>query len=309
MSKKKKGGGKGCLFVVTLLIMAVIGGLAYLWWPTKSWEGLKTEINSLSRTVQSIVKSSTEKLAEPSKADKKVAYRFAILSDSHEDTTVFPKIVGQIAARQDLSFVAFLGDASNAGELSKLREAKAYLDNIEIPVHVIPGDHDRNWLPQRDLRNYKQTFGVTATSFSFSKGDESFIFIDNSDSTNGIDAASWAWLEGELEKRKETNMYVFMSTPLYNPYLSFKTMGSQNEAVKDQAGQLADLLSGYPVQVIFAGDTHTYSQYKDEEHKLSVVTVGSAGTNKNFLPLYVEVEIYSDGSYNATSIPYKEDGR
>lgn len=32
--------------------------------------------------------------------------------------------------------------------------------------------------------------------------------------------------------------YVFMSTPLYNPYLSFKTMGSQDEGVKEQAERL-----------------------------------------------------------------------
>lgn len=58
----------------------------------------------------------------------------------------------------------------------------------------------------RDLTNFKQTFGISATSFSFSKGNESFIFIDNSDSVHGIDSASWSWLKKELEARKKSHV-------------------------------------------------------------------------------------------------------
>lgn len=60
------------------------------------------------------------------------------------------------------------------------------------------------------------------------------------------------------------------------------------------------------MEVIFAGDTHTFRNIRTRRQFPSVVTVGGKGTNKNLLPLYVVVEIYSDGSYNATSVPYEQ---
>jgi hypothetical protein len=62
-------------------------------------------------------------------------------------------------------------------------------------------------------------------------------------------------------------------------------------------------LTRYPVKAILAGDTHTYAQYKDADSKLQTITVGAAGSTKNLLPLYVIIEIFTDGSYNATSVP------
>lgn len=230
-------------------------------------------------------------------------YKFALIADSHEDLSVYPEIVADIAARQDLVFVAHLGDLSNAGESQKLQESKQILDTINAPVHVLPGDHDSNWVPRRDLTNFKQVFGLQRTSFSVTHDTEKFIFIDNSDGNEGISLESWEWLSHELEISKNHNIYVLMSTPLSNPYLTFKTMGSQSESVKKQAEELGNLLLNYKVKAIFAGDTHTFSQYKDKSTEIPIITVGATGVNKNPLPLYTVVEILSDGSYNVSSIP------
>ncbi len=235
-----------------------------------------------------------------------VKYKFAILSDSHEDTTVYPQLVNQIKARDDLDFVVHLGDQSNAGEIQKLQESKAILDTIEEPVYVLPGDHDSNWVPRRDLANFKHVFSLQQTSYSVLHIQEKFIFIDNSSGNQGVSSEAWDWLRQELESSQGLHLYVFMSTPLSNPYLSFKTMGSQNEKVKQQAVELGELLSMYKVRAIFAGDTHTFSQYKDKLTGIPIITVGASGTNKNPLPLYVVVEILSDGSYNVSSVPLKQ---
>lgn len=240
----------------------------------------------------------------PEDKQRKITYKFAVLADSHEDVEVFPEIVDQIAAREDLAFVVHLGDLSNAGELPKLTQAKNILDRIEVPVYVLPGDHDLNWVPEHDLRNFRQVFGYARTSYAISQGDHRLLFIDNSDLNNGIDESAWRWLNSELETNVDTQKIVFMSTPLSNPYLGFKTMGSQSEEVRQQASELGQLLAQHDVRVIFSGDTHTFSQFKDESTGLDIVTVGAAGTSKNPLPMYVLVEIFSDGNYNVTSVPY-----
>lgn len=306
MAGRTRKKGIGCLPMLLLALLIIGGGaFGYLKVTGQTWqEGLGRAELLVMGVVNRVM--SGQGLVDDPHRDKQVAYRFAILSDSHEDVTVFPKIVQRIADREDLSFVAFLGDASNAGELAKLTEAKQFLDNITIPVHVLPGDHDRNWLPERDLRNFKQVFGMSATSYSFGKGNELFIFLDNSDSQGGVSRRDWQWLQGVLAEAGQKNIYVFMSTPLYNPYLSFKAMGSQSEEVKKQAVELGKLLAESKVKAVFAGDTHSFSQFRDETNQLEVVTVGAAGTNKNLLPLYVEVEIFSDGSYNAQSVPYQD---
>jgi 3',5'-cyclic AMP phosphodiesterase CpdA len=300
---KKAGGGKlNRVIAVLLFLIAITIVIIYIF--------SQTLVNSLGvgglDAIFNLAKNKGANLLSEKQPNSNadVQLRFALLSDSHEDTAVYPAIVEQISARGDLSFVAHLGDLSNAGEIEKLQESKSFLDRIAVPVYVLPGDHDLNWVPRHDLTNFRQVFGLNRTSYAFTSQGYRFLFIDNSDSTKGISSEVWQWLEQELEQQRDKQVYVFMSTPLSNPYLSFKTMGSQSDSVKQQGVELAALLNQYNVRVIFAGDTHTFSQYKDEETGLPIVTVGAAGTNKNPLPLYVEVEILSDGSYNIKNIPY-----
>ncbi len=238
--------------------------------------------------------------------DKPVAVRFAILSDSHQDDTYFPDIVSQIAARTDLQFVAHLGDLSDAGDKAKLQQAKDILDTIKPTVYVLPGDHDYNWYPDHDLTNFKQVLGLTKTYFSFDQAGFHFLFIDNSNLNDGIDPAQWQWLTQDLQAHKQQPIFIFMSTPLSNPYIAYKAMGARSEQVDQQSHQLGQLLKSYPVKAIFAGDTHTYAKFKDKDSGLPIVAVGAAGSTKNLLPLYVIVDIFTDGSYNTTSKPYKK---
>lgn len=238
------------------------------------------------------------------RSDQDVKYKFAIISDSHADSEIYPKIIAEIKQRQDIQFLAHLGDHSSGGELHELQQSKDYLDRLSIPVYVLPGDHDLNWLPRRDLTNFLAVFQLPVTTYGFYKDQQYYMFIDNSDAKNGIPQEEIDWIKVALNQHQDKDIYVFMSTPLSNPYLDFKTMGAQSDKVKEQAKELGEILSTGRVKVIFAGDTHTYSQYRDDDTDIPIVTVGAVGTNKNPLPLYVVVEILSDGEYNVTSIPY-----
>ena len=253
--------------------------------------------------VNSLINNAPKNLLQD-KNTSPVEYKFAVLADSHQDTQVFPRIVEEIANRDDLRFVAHLGDLSNAGDKAKLIEAKSILDRIAEPVYVLPGDHDLNWLPKRDLTNFLDVFELPMSTYDVSYGSQYYLFIDNSDAQHGIPSNEMEWISSALDQHKNQDVYIFMSTPLSNPYLDFKTMGAQSEAVKQQAKELGKLLSQYEIKAIFAGDTHTFAQYRDESTNIPIVTVGAAGSNKNPLPLYVVVEILADGSYNVTSVPY-----
>ena len=76
-------------------------------------------------------------------------FRFAWLSDTH---------VGSITAEQDLraavrdintltglSFVVLSGDVTEYGSREQLTLAKEILDDLKIPCHVLPGNHDTKW--------------------------------------------------------------------------------------------------------------------------------------------------------------------
>ena len=302
MGKKRKSRVLRILLVTTIFI--VVTAIAIYFILGRSFDSISNAIS-----VESLLSRLGEISTQSSKSTQsraQVKYKFAVISDNHEDTSVYPKIVEQIAARSDLVFVAHLGDQSNAGERIKLQESKGILDNIEVPVYVLPGDHDSNWVPRRDLTNFKQVFNLQQTSYAVTHESERYIFIDNSDGNEGISTEAWDWLSRDLESSQGLNKYVLMSTPLSNPYLTFKTMGAQSNEVKQQAEDLGKMLMDYGVKAIFAGDTHTFSQYKDESTNIPIITVGATGVNKNPLPLYVVVEILSDGSYNVSSIPLKQ---
>lgn len=301
MAKKRRSRVLGILLIAA--IFTVIVAIAYfVLGKSLGSTTSATDINSLLSRLGELSSQSSSSTS----SNAYVKYKFAVISDSHEDLSVYPKIVDQIAMRNDLAFVAHLGDQSNAGESIKLQESKSILDRIAAPVYVLPGDHDSNWVPRRDLTNFKHVFNLQQTSYAVAHESEKYIFIDNSDGNEGVSADAWNWLTHELESSKDLNKYVFMSTPLSNPYLTFKTMGSQSDEVKQQAEDLGKILRDNNVKAIFAGDTHTFSQYQDKLTNIPIVTVGATGVNKNPLPLYVVVEILSDGSYNVSSIPLKQ---
>jgi hypothetical protein len=304
MSRKRSKSNKiGCLFILVCLVVGgIFGGILLVKNPYQT--SSLNRLNRLKNQIQNFLPSKELVGISKPTPTPKVAYKFAILSDTHEDETYFPKIVDQIQKRQDIVFVAHLGDLSNAGDKLKLQEAKNILDHISEPVFVIPGDHDLNWLPQHDLANFMQVFHEQKTYYTTNRANEHFIFLDNSNINSGLSDAEWQWLEADLQSNRQPNIYVFMSTPLSNPYLSFKKMGAENEGVAAQAEKLSKLFGQYHVKAIFAGDTHTFSKYDDTISGVPTITVGSAGSTKNPLPLYLTVDILENGGYNVTSIPY-----
>jgi outer membrane protein assembly factor BamB/predicted MPP superfamily phosphohydrolase len=76
-------------------------------------------------------------------------FRFAWLSDTHIGTASgeadLRASVQDINTLTDLRFVVLSGDVTEMGSGENLRLAKNILDELKIPCHVIPGNHDTKW--------------------------------------------------------------------------------------------------------------------------------------------------------------------
>ncbi len=106
------------------------------------------------------------------------AFRFAFISDTHvgspngaaeEDLR---RTVRDINTMNDVAFVVITGDITELGTNKELATAKAILDSLDIPYHVIPGNHDTGWSESGGL-GFNATFGYD--KFVFDHGGIRFI--------------------------------------------------------------------------------------------------------------------------------------
>ena len=76
-------------------------------------------------------------------------FRFAWLSDTHIGSPTadvdLEAAVQDINTLQDIAFVLVSGDVTEMGSDAELAQAKAILDRLQKPYHIIPGNHDTKW--------------------------------------------------------------------------------------------------------------------------------------------------------------------
>src|SRR5947209_2440976 len=98
-------------------------------------------------------------------------FRFAWLSDTHVGATTGEQdlraAVNDINSLEGLSFVIISGDVTEYGSREQLRVAKEILDELRVPCHVIPGNHDAKWSESG------------ATDFARIWKDDRFVFEQN----------------------------------------------------------------------------------------------------------------------------------
>jgi outer membrane protein assembly factor BamB/predicted phosphodiesterase len=91
-------------------------------------------------------------------------FRFAFVSDTHISAPDAPaehdlrRTVRDIDAMSDVDFVVLTGDITELGTNQELRLAKLLLDSLDIPYHIIPGNHDTGWSESGGL-GFSQVFG------------------------------------------------------------------------------------------------------------------------------------------------------
>ena len=181
-------------------------------------------------------------------------FRFAFLSDTHVGSSTAEQdlraSVRDINSLTGLSFVVVSGDVTEYGSREQLRLAKEILDGLQIPSHVIPGNHDTKW-SESGATDFARIWG--ADRFVFDHGGYRFIGIHEGPLMKMGDG-HWApqdvrWLEETLKKLPDPNQPIIFIThyPIDN--------GIANWFV------VLDLLKKYNTQMVLCGHGHANHKY------------------------------------------------
>lgn len=145
-------------------------------------------------------------------------FRFAFLSDTHigspngsaeEDLR---RTVRDINAMTDIAFVVLTGDITELGTNEELALAKKILDSLNVPWHIIPGNHDSGWSESGGVM-FTTVFGYDKFSFEHNGirflGCPSGPYVRMSDGHVPRDAVNW--LDKELKKLKPGQPVIFLN--------------------------------------------------------------------------------------------------
>jgi outer membrane protein assembly factor BamB/predicted phosphodiesterase len=89
-------------------------------------------------------------------------FKFAQITDTHvggqtgeEDLR---RTVEDLNRQKDIDFVILSGDATEFGADEELKLVKKILDDLKLPLYVIPGNHDSNW-SESGANSFRKVFG------------------------------------------------------------------------------------------------------------------------------------------------------
>lgn len=265
-----------------------------------------------------LVRNVATKVVSTETAKKNELFDTCILADIHEDFANLSKALIK-AKSLSCSKIFVIGDLTNYGDVTTLKDVKMALDGSGLQYYVIPGDHDLAQSVNSD--NFKKVFGDTYRMVDLS-GVE-FMMLDNSPNYTIMDPKQVLWFETNIS----TADYVILSQPLYveglNPPFNTIYMGStrnpptdaalikKQEAVKDQGKQILDLIEkNTNVKAVFAGEHHRSSELTDPvRSSLKHIVIGAVSSTVDTYPQSVIqtsrfslLRIYEEKSYSIEDI-------
>jgi len=103
-------------------------------------------------------------------------FRFAWLSDTHVGSTTaeddLQAAVRDINSLSNIAFVIISGDITEYGSRAQLTLAREILSQLNVPCHLVPGNHDTKW-SESGATDFSRIFG--ADRFVFDHGGHRFI--------------------------------------------------------------------------------------------------------------------------------------
>jgi 3',5'-cyclic AMP phosphodiesterase CpdA len=146
------------------------------------------------------------------------SFRFAFLSDTHigspngvaeEDLR---RTVADINKRSDIRFVVLTGDITELGSKRELLMAKQILDSLNVPYHIIPGNHDTGW-SESGGEDFEKVFGNDKFHFKFEGihfiGCASGPYVRMSD--GHVPRAHLVWLKKKLGSIGKEEPIIFLN--------------------------------------------------------------------------------------------------
>lgn len=177
-------------------------------------------------------------------------FRFAWLTDIHIGARTANQdlrlTVDDINQQPDIDFVIISGDITELDVDGYLDTAKVILDQLDIPYHLIPGNHDTKWSSSG------------CTKFEKLWQDEEFSFRYNGVQFIGFDQGpvmrmgfgyvipeDIRWLKKELAKLEQQDLPIV----IVSHYPLDESVGNYREVLK--------ILKNYNIQAILHGHGHT----------------------------------------------------
>ena len=103
-------------------------------------------------------------------------FKFAQVTDTHVGGSTgaddLRRTVQDLNNQKDIDFVILSGDVTEFGSDQELALAKRILDSLNLPLYVIPGNHDSNW-SESGANSFRKVFG--AETFFFEHKGYQFI--------------------------------------------------------------------------------------------------------------------------------------
>jgi len=212
------------------------------------------------------------------------AFLFAHISDTHvlPDETARNQVVADYLAEiamGEFAFVIHTGDLMGEPSVRAARAFRAIASRLQIPFHVVPGNHDvynpplgeieAPWWAKLEVDSemeaqYRSWFGPTWYAFSYQGAH--FLALDSLIINSGLpeEEAQWRWLEETLvDVAAGEPEYVFLFThlPLFirHPYEHLDATDFRNRyLVMAPPGRdrLLDLIRRYRITVVLGGHLH-----------------------------------------------------
>jgi 3',5'-cyclic-AMP phosphodiesterase len=160
-----------------------------------------------------------------------------------------------------IDFCLLPGDNADDGIEPQYRLVRSALDKLAIPLHILPGDHDRK---QGDLHAFYSVLGAPSLPNAVSIGGYRCLFLDIVSPGRGgpdfrLGAEQLLWLEQELAEAKKSGEQRVIFMHAYPADL------------KADTPTLLRLIRAYGVKAVDMGHTH-YNELANDGHTIFATT-------------------------------------
>ena len=200
---------------------------------------------------------------------KTQAFHFNILSDTGSQNRTLERLICE-AKTTHPAFMLHLGDLVTYRNIEHMYwMASGMEDKLEgIPMYIVPGNHDVKKKKGIDKSMYLRVFGPTYYWFGY--GNTLFIGLDSS--TEEIDDEQWAFFEQVMQHIRPSFKHVILFTHVPPKVPE----GQHQHSLKpESAEKMLKILKKYPVDVIFSGHVHYYSE--QDLNGIPIYTVPPSG--------------------------------
>lgn len=155
-------------------------------------------------------------------------FRFALLSDVHDNYDDLSDAIKQLNKHADLNFIACCGDITNSGLAQQFEWYVEVINKSQHPFISVIGNHDYR---SNGHRVYKKVFGPS--DFSFEAGNYKFVIFDNVVWENDNRSPKLDWLTDQLSDSELPHVILTHIPPWDNQMTGINNLVFRNIANTD----------------------------------------------------------------------------